>query len=360
MGSNAIDVAIGLLFIFLLYSLLATTIQEMFATAFALRARLLRNTIVRMLADSPPYYTSKNWFSRLYHSVKMKAKICLLFFFPYLGKIIVIKPTLASLFYSEPTIKYLGLSYWYRKPSYINPRSFSRALLNILDENGTANEKVARIDEALLKENVTYNDITVSFDPETRKYIASLWDESGRNIDKFRELLEEWFGETMELLTGWYKRRTQFNIFVIGFIIAFAFNVDTISISNRLSRDKKTREMIVNMANTYVQNSKNVLTSKDSVQRDYSMQMDSIVKSANMLIKRELRGGGSPLALGWNYNEKSYKAKVGSIIKQGTKPKKLLGFLVTAVALSLGAPFWFDLLGKLVKAKGSGKSKEEN
>jgi hypothetical protein len=33
---------------------------------------------------------------------------------------------------------------------------------------------------------------------------------------------------------------------------------------------------------------------------------------------------------------------------------KVLGLLVTAFALTLGAPFWFDLLGKVSNLRGSG------
>lgn len=53
-NSPILDVTIGLVFIFLLYSLLATSINEAIATLFGLRARMLRNAIVeRMLANTP-------------------------------------------------------------------------------------------------------------------------------------------------------------------------------------------------------------------------------------------------------------------------------------------------------------------
>ncbi len=38
---------------------------------------------------------------------------------------------------------------------------------------------------------------------------------------------------------------------------------------------------------------------------------------------------------------------------------RLLGFILTALALSLGAPFWFDLLNKLVSIRGAGVKPEE-
>src|ERR1039458_2372589 len=48
----ALDVVIGLVFIYLLYSLLGTLLQEMIATNIGLRARILRKAINRMLNDS--------------------------------------------------------------------------------------------------------------------------------------------------------------------------------------------------------------------------------------------------------------------------------------------------------------------
>src|SRR6267142_7015924 len=50
-GSVALDVVIGLVFVYLLYSLLATIILEMVATGLGLRARNLFTAIDRMLTD---------------------------------------------------------------------------------------------------------------------------------------------------------------------------------------------------------------------------------------------------------------------------------------------------------------------
>src|SRR5437870_4444360 len=41
--------------------------------------------------------------------------------------------------------------------------------------------------------------------------------------------------------------------------------------------------------------------------------------------------------------------------------QKLVGLLLTGLALSLGAPFWFDLLSKLINLRGAGaKPKRED
>ena len=37
---------------------------------------------------------------------------------------------------------------------------------------------------------------------------------------------------------------------------------------------------------------------------------------------------------------------------------KILGLLMTVAAVSLGAPFWFDLLGKVAQLRSTGKREE--
>jgi len=39
---------------------------------------------------------------------------------------------------------------------------------------------------------------------------------------------------------------------------------------------------------------------------------------------------------------------------------RILGWLVTALALSLGAPFWFDLLNKFIVVRSTVKPKEKS
>ena len=40
-------------------------------------------------------------------------------------------------------------------------------------------------------------------------------------------------------------------------------------------------------------------------------------------------------------------------------PNKLIGLLLTTFAISLGAPFWFDILNKVINLRSSGKAPGE-
>ncbi len=69
------------------------------------------------------------------------------------------------------------------------------------------------------------------------------------------------------------------------------------------------------------------------------------------------------------YNPKTYTLagkinynpfeKLWYVTKNAAKLSSILGFLITALALSLGAPFWFDLLKKLISIRSSGVNPDE-
>ena len=57
---------------------------------------------------------------------------------------------------------------------------------------------------------------------------------------------------------------------------------------------------------------------------------------------------------------KSWFGKVIYVLeKTGSTPRKWLGFLITAFAISLGAPFWFDLLNKFINLRVSGAKPDD-
>ena len=65
MFSNlAIDVVLGLIFVYLLYSLLASVVQELFARIFHSRARLLTKGLRRMLEEED-HSADLGWFGRI-------------------------------------------------------------------------------------------------------------------------------------------------------------------------------------------------------------------------------------------------------------------------------------------------------
>ena len=263
-GSVALDVVIGLVFIFLLYSLLASIIQEMIANFFGLRARNLKQGIVRMLEDEPSS-TRKNIISDIFSDIKQS--ILRIFSNNETG--------LLKRFYSQPSIKYLASGKFFSKPSYISEANFSKAIMDILKEESEGETDLKKIENTLgttvsnsnllelikvkIKEDVEdpkkvegikviLNDSNSLMSENTRKHIRSLLNDAQNDLVKFKVNLENWFNDTMERTTGWYKRTNQLMLFIIGFGIAVSFNISTIEIAKKLSKDDKVRDQMVQLA----------------------------------------------------------------------------------------------------------------
>ncbi|MFZ4463239.1 MAG: hypothetical protein ACOYN5_05300 [Bacteroidales bacterium] len=398
-NSPLLDVAIGLVFIFLLYSLLATAIHEAVASLFGLRARMLRDAItIGMLSN-----TSTD--SRLISFWKGVQG----FFFkivrispdkPYKGKI-------GEKFYDYPLIKNYGSSRFFPIPSYIPSSNFSTVLINILTKEFDAKKEeikkfrmeqsggegqlidwnnvsnVFKIKELLdyyahyyAQENV--GPPSAILDRDTWQIIQMHLHNSLFDLDQFTSKMEKWYDDSMNRVSGWYKRQTQFILIVLGFTLAIIFNVDTIKISQNLSTDKDARDKLVQMATEAVEKYKDDPRVMQIVVAEGVMVPDTSAKgkAANLalyeqyqqkadsiqaFISNDLQKANDLLSLGWgNYGgKKSYFGRVGHVLKATfTSFRKFIGFLILAFAVSLGAPFWFDLLNKLVKLRSSGKKEE--
>jgi len=371
-GNIAIDVAIGLVFIYLLYSLLATVIGEIIASVFALRARNLQDAIGKMLNDDKEEPSKfKAWFKSLWLSVTK------IFYNKQEG--------LVEKFYEEPSIKYLAKNSRIKKPSYISPATFSQTLMNIMEEEGegatpvdkikavlsgdvqrTKAEKFDAISQFITEEskkglgtlkleelqNVAEDHINQLplICADTRKHLSNLLRNSNDDLVKFKQQLENWFDETMERATGWYKRKNQFILFSIGLIIAISFNVNTLYIAKALSKDDVAREQLVQMAINYQKGH------PDGVQDSTDKKTFSELLEVKKTIEKDIQLANSIVSLGWTENgvtDKAYYRPFYCFLCEKAAFMNMLGWLLTALAISLGATFWFDLLNKLVNLRSS-------
>lgn len=382
----ALNVVIGLVFIYLLYSLLATVIAEIIATQLGIRARNLREAIDRMLTDGREMAA---W-ARLKDSLNlMKCPSN-----PIINK-----------FYNNPEIKYLGSSGIFKNPSAFKSETFSRTLLYELNGSGLLNKN--EIEKELINltlpvnENVNPDNTGVSnnsartLDVQSAQFVLSLLHYSNGDLTKFKLHLEAWFDRTMDQATEWYKRKIQVVLMVLGFFLAWIFDAGTFTIIHKLTVDKDAREKLVSLATAYVQNNP---TRPDAIRLGDNAKLDSI-----LLIKKKLDadidkansilGAGSWLpnsvkvAFNPIENKKYFTPDIdekllichepyhidpdGTLYYRFTFWQKLgsfflisilhfWGFITTALALSLGAPFWFDLLNKLMQLRTSIKESTDS
>jgi hypothetical protein len=383
-NSVVLDVVIGLIFIYLLYSLLASILSEIAATAMGLRARNLREAIDRMLNDEKAHGCG----GRLWDSIKLMKNP---------------KNPVINAFYNHPEIKYQGSSGIYKSPSNFKAGSFSKAVIELLADKvplyrEDLENKLNMDSLTICVRNSKDQEQKYSLDPETARYIRSLWKESQGDIEKFKLHLENWFEKTMVHTLEWYKRKIRWVTFAIGFLLAWFFYADTFVIVKSLSSDKDARDKLVSMANTYIQNNQiaiDTLKIKTAAgQKNYNDRLDSLLAikkqlQADMTKANSILGiGGFPPDLVNVRTDEISKAENVRIYSPSIDSKSLscedkktsdgvifftcgkkiaylfrlfyhhfFGFLITALAISLGAPFWFDLLNKIMKLRTS--SKEE-
>jgi hypothetical protein len=330
-NSGVLNVVIGLVFIFLLYSLLATIIQELIATYSGMRARILKRGIAKMLDDDKT------------------------------------NNAMSMAFYDHPLIKFLGENKFFTKPSYLTAQNFSKVFIDLLRGNKTqpGENPGPQIQHALDSKKISWG--TGNIGDETRKYLQSLWTDAQGDVEKFRELLEKWYDDTMERVSGWYKRWTQLILLGIGLVLAIFFNIDSITIAKKLNHDPKLAAQLASNASIYIQNHKDLGTilqqnqqsiprlKSDSVNNADSLwnamvsKSNLLIDSANTLIQNDISDANHILGLGWKSESKDKAGKITTTCN--FKSYTIFGWIITALAISLGAPFWFDLLNKLMKLR---------
>src|SRR5258706_6537829 len=87
--------------------------------------------------------------------------------------------------------------------------------------------------------------------PEVRAALLPLVDAAGNDAAKARQNIEDWFNSSMDRVSGWYKRRAQVMLLVIGLIVTMGVNADSIIVAKRLASDRALRESVVAAADAY-------------------------------------------------------------------------------------------------------------
>jgi hypothetical protein len=278
-------------------------------------------------------------------------------------------------------IKYLGENKISKRPSYISADFFSKAVLKILFDKGKLEGDTACIEGLASDEKFIYikrGASTLHEISETKTLLLTMLDNSNNDLELFKEKLENWFDETMHRASGWYKKQSQLITLLIGFAIAVAFNVDTIKLVQILATDKNAAQKMTALSVQYIE------THKDSTGH-LSEYHDSVAniyfKKTNSIIQTDVKNANQIIGIGWDYSD-SLKKYCNNKVKNHEKCVKpcflkkipiktnyqkvefifsnfnfrtILGYIITAIAISFGAPFWFDLLSKVVSIRGAGK-----
>jgi hypothetical protein len=368
LGSSVLEVAIGVVFVYLLLSLICTALNEGISSLINKRGKNLFEGVKNLLND--PEFSGLA--QQVYHHGLVDG---------------------LSQNGSDPKVKT-------RLPSYMHSSNFSLALLDILGARGaivssTGNSKVdsdtaVKVKEAreaslasakhprnldmINKAGATLEQalaigrtlaakvpdplgniesgVNSLPDGHSKEAMLVLIDKTRREVkslehqaEAFRMNLEGWYNNSMDRVGGWYKRWTQKVLFVLAIAVVVATNADTLMLVQHLTSDAAARAALVNAAQEAAK-----LPAPEGGAPD--ARVNIVLDRA-----RDLN-----LPLGWTLarnDPRHIPLEYSGWDFSGWLIFKLLGLLVSAFAVSLGAPFWFDLLSKFVNIRGAGTPPEK-
>ena len=291
MNSPIIDVAIGLIFVYVVLSLLASSIQEWIASLLGLRSRNLYRGVRRLLGAG----MAKEVYE--HPMVRRLAKK---------DRHPVLDEEVAK---GKRWLKEQRDRLFPKAPSYIDSRTLATVLMVLVNQKeggqrgGDRDGDVDGADIHRILEAIRQRTPNIS---------------ESQTVNE----LAEWFDEGMKRVSGWYKRQAKLWIFGIATVITVVANASTIHIAEKLWIDDALRSVVAEEATALVQDG----VSADSVQAHLSSTLRT-------------------LPIWWNDGFPDGGAEWA---------KSAVGWFITIAAISLGAPFWFDLLGKVAHLKGSG------
>lgn len=210
-------------------------------------------------------------------------------------------------------------------PSYVPASSFAKALLDIAARGSTTGGGALTTLESV---RARLLDPQSPISPRVRHVLLHALDDARGDLEQAKKNLEDWFNGSMDRVSGWYKRSTQWMVFVIAVTVTVAGNVDSIGIAKHLYRDEAARNAAVASAQT-------------------------IVADGKAPTKNEARKVLEQLELPIGWSRAHVPEGVGWL-------NRVLGWLLTAFAATLGAPFWFDVLNKVMVIRSTVKPREKS
>jgi hypothetical protein len=303
-GLPTLDLVIGLVFIYFLLSLVCATVQEIIANLKDQRFKVLEMWLLKQF--------HKDGFGRdiLNHAV----------------------------------IRGLSLS---GRPSYIPSSKFAQVVLDMVHSqvHGDRPFEINSLRDGIEK--------SFLLPPALKRFLLQSIIEAKGEVANVRSDLAKWFDESMERVGGYYKKWTQKIIIVIALIVVAIFNADSIQIARYLYDHPAEVKLLADRA-AQVVNDQSYLklveearhSANDSTRKSAEAALQAIRENVQQLRQLAATVYNTQLPLGWE--AALPQSPLGWITK-------IIGLLFTVLAVSLGAPFWFEVLNKLVNLRNAGR-----
>ena len=351
-NSETLEVAIGMVFLFLLMSLICTAVKEWIEALLKWRAMDLERAM-RNLLDDPDGRTTQALYS---HPIIYSL---------FQGRYDATQLRSSWLTMGTGADQHMRLSARRNLPSYIPTAHFATAFIDLVARGATtpgsaaATASAGPLTIALLRERAA--DL-----PEHlgRTVIAGI-DYANGDIAKVRKAVEQWFDGAMDRASGWYKRRTQALLFVVGLLAAVVLNVDALHILHRLTSDKTFRSVVVSRAAAAKAPASASAGDELATIESARGELDAVT----MPIGWESPSANNDTFPLWPTQFCSAKAVAGGGISEDCRfprgkaysvTRVAIGWLITALAIMLGAPFWFDVLNRIMIIRSTVKPHEKS
>jgi hypothetical protein len=326
-GMEILDVAIGIILIFFLFSLVSAAVREGIEGMIKSRAVHLERGIRELLDDEKGVKFAKYLYEHP------------LVFSLYRGE------------YIQRDRRRIGGVL----PTYIPARNFAVAVLDLAMRGpvphtaaaATDPYRVQRAGDAFTIAELRQAALRIDSPLVQRALLAAI-DNARDDVERVQTNLESWFDTAMDSVSGAYKRRTQLYLFLIGLATTLTLNVNTITIANYLSHNKSAREALVNRGQQVVQD-----TMYQRLARDTSARAADVHARYGDLRSLEL-------PIGWDHATPIPASGSSPLVRLSYWTRTIFGLFVTALAVTLGAPFWFDLLNKIMVIRSTVKPHEKS
>ncbi|MDL2410786.1 hypothetical protein PY650_35650 [Rhizobium calliandrae] len=307
-NSIVLDVGIGLAFMYFLLALACSVIQELIANVTSWRGRHLLNSIKVMLND--PAMTG-----------------------------------LAKRVYSNPRIRSLSLPG--KLPSYIPSAAFAKAIVDTFSEQGMLQQS----------------------SPAFQGPLSPFLRDAAGDVDKLQASIETWFDNAMDRFGGWYKRNVQLVLLAIAFFMAAAVNGSTFEVARQLWSQPMIRAAVESQAANIVRTTPTDATGGQQMASPDLEQLTATMNetlpigwtaSSYQRLFRGLEAEAAPTVSGSEVSVTGTSEAAPRLTPLTTKQwifdwiEQLSGWVLTALAASLGAQFWFDTLGEALGIRAAG------
>jgi len=309
---TVLNLAIGIAFIYLLFSLVVSALNEFWLSYLDKRADFLKQGLEQLLQDS-------NKVTQVLEH----------------GLVDALSRTTNG------------------NPSYIGAEPFTAAVLDIVK---AADPNTIR--------NISDFQASVTALPSSKfkQSLTAILDAADNDLASFKKGIADWYNRSMDRVSGWYKRYAQKWLLGLALALAVTCNVDTIHIIQALSSDPKlladTVTQAINTARAgtaeqvvtpHTEPAKAAQPSPGPTE-DTTQNVSQLINNAYAAMNK-LSNVSVPI--GWSEPQRQYLYDPGHFVGA------LLGWFLTALAASLGAPFWFDTLQRFVNIRSNGRSPDE-